>query len=192
MNIEDLVDMSYLRTFAPWIVYAVIPSGYWQWAALIALILSVVEIVRQTRAGRKADAMIIDIGSALFFAALTVLAFADPGTPLHPYSPALSNAVLAVIAGVSLAVRAPFTLGIAKQSAPQEVWDHPVFIRMNYVITSVWAASFAIGCPLLAVLAHRDAPRIAIQVAAFVIPVVFTIRYVARIQARARAAGELA
>ncbi|WP_157556337.1 hypothetical protein [Nocardia acidivorans] len=65
--------------------------------------------------------------------------------------------MLAVIAGVSPALRNPFTLPIAKQSTPRELWDHPGFIRTSYVITSVWAASFAIGCVALALLAHLGA-----------------------------------
>ena len=31
--------MSYLRTFLPWIVFAVLPSGDWQWSALAALLV---------------------------------------------------------------------------------------------------------------------------------------------------------
>lgn len=183
--------MSYLRTFAPWIVYAVIPSAQWQWAALIALLLSVFEVTRQLRAGRTLDALMIEIGSLVFFAALTVLAFADPNTALHPYSPAISSGVLALIALVSLALRKPFTLGIAKQTAPKELWDNPVFIRTAYVLTSVWAASFTIGCLVLTALAHADStPQTIAQVLAFVIPMVFTIRYVAYIQAKARTAAQ--
>ncbi|MRH88087.1 hypothetical protein GFY24_11640 [Nocardia sp. SYP-A9097] len=180
--------MSYLRTFAPWIVYAVIPSEYWKWAALIAFGISAATVVRQTRAGQALDAQIIDIGSGVFFAALTILAFVDPDTALRPYSPALSSGVLALIAGVSLALRNPFTLPIAKQSTPRELWDHPGFIRTSYVITSVWTASFAIGCVALTLLAHMSGPRTIAQIAAFVIPVVFTIRYVAYVQAKAQKA----
>ncbi|PXX60436.1 hypothetical protein DFR70_110278 [Nocardia tenerifensis] len=183
--------MSYLRTFAPWIVYAVIPSAQWQWAALAALLLSAVEVARQLRAGRTLDALLIDVGSLVFFAALTVLAFADPDTALHPYGPALSSGVLALIAIASLAVRKPFTLGIAKQSAPKELWDHPVFVRTAYVLTTVWAASFTLGCVVLVALAHAGStPRTIAQIAAFVIPIVFTVRYVAYIQAKAPARAE--
>ncbi|MFF5035170.1 DUF3159 domain-containing protein [Nocardia salmonicida] len=183
--------MSYLRTFAPWLVYAVVPAQHWQWAALIAFAISLANIARQTRAGRHVDSQLIDIGSALFFAALTALAFADPDSALHPYSPAISSGVLALIAAISLAVRMPFTLPIAKQSTPRQMWEHPGFIRTNYIITSVWAASFAIGCVALTVLAHSSSTlRTCTQVTAFVIPVVFTIRYVAHIQAKTKTLGE--
>ncbi|WP_063037885.1 hypothetical protein [Nocardia pseudovaccinii] len=178
--------MSYLRAFAPWIVFAVVPSQYWQWAALAALGVSVLGIAQQVRAGQRPEAMAIDIGSVVFFAALTVVAFAAPDSAMHPYTPALSSGVLAVVAGVSLAVRMPFTLSIAKQTTPQELWDHPVFVRTAYVITSVWTASFVIGCIALTALVHSaSGVRTIVQVLAFVLPVLFTIRYVAYIRAKA-------
>lgn len=184
--------MSYLRTFAPWIVYAVIPSANWNWGALAALLVSLLVVARQTRAGRTLDAQIIEIGSAVFFAAITVLAFADPHTALHPYAPALSSTALAVIAGASLAVGRPFTLGIAKQSTPREFWDQPLFIRTNVVITSVWTASFVIGAVVLAVVAHDPTVRTVVQIAAFVVPASFTMHYSRHIQARAAALRGLA
>ncbi|MEU0502277.1 hypothetical protein [Nocardia sp. NPDC005998] len=185
--------MSYLRTFAPWIVFAVVPPQYWQWAALAAFGVSALGITQQIRAGQRMEAMIIDIGSVAFFAAVAVLAFADPDTALHPYTPALSSGVLALVAGASLAVRMPFTLPIAKRTTPQEVWDHPVFIRTSYVITSVWTASFVIGCIAMTALAHSSSGvRTIAQVLAFTLPVIFTIRYVAHIQSKANLLNESA
>ncbi|MEV0250790.1 hypothetical protein AB0H76_29635 [Nocardia sp. NPDC050712] len=181
--------MSYLRTFAPWIVFAAVPSAYWQWAALTALLLAVLELAIRVRAGSRPAALVIEIGAALFFAAIAVLAFLDPHTALHAYVPAMSHSMLALIAGVSLAIGVPFTLAIAKQSAPEEVWEEPLFIRLNYVLTSVWTACFGIGAVALTVLAHAPGPRFAAMVAVFVIPVVFTLRYVAHVQARAAALG---
>ena len=180
--------MSYLRAFLPWIVFAVIPGSQWQWAALIAVIISVVGIARQTSAGLPLDAQIIELGSAAYFAALAALAFADPHTALHSYTASLASGALGLIGLVSLAVRKPFTLGVAKQSTPRELWDHPFFIRVNVVITSVWTASFVVGCVALAVLAHSSVvARSVVQTAAFAIPLIFTLRYVAQAQAKADA-----
>ena len=185
--------MSYLRAFLPWIVFAVIPGSQWQWAALIAVIISVVGIARQTRAGLPLDAQIIELGSAAYFAALAALAFADPHTTLHSYTASLASGALGVIGLVSLAVRKPFTLGVAKQSTPREMWDHPFFIRVNVVITSVWTASFVVGCVALAALAHSSVvARTVVQTAAFAIPLVFTLRYVAQAQAKAEARARAA
>jgi hypothetical protein len=177
--------VSYLRSFAPWIVFAVIPSSQWKWAALIALVISVAGIARQATSGLPLDAQIIEIGSAVYFAALAALAFADPRTPLHAYTACMASGALALIAGVSLAVGKPFTLGIAKQSAPRKLWDHPRFIQVNVIITAVWTASFVVGCVLLAFLVHSSSlPRSVVQVAAFAVPMVFTVRYVAHVRAK--------
>ncbi|WP_282780350.1 MULTISPECIES: hypothetical protein [unclassified Nocardia] len=178
--------VAYLRTFAPWIVYAAVPTHYWRWSALLATGIALAGIAHQRRAGRGWDALVLELGSAAFFAVITVVAFAGPGAGLHDYTPALANAVLAVIAGVSLALRAPFTLSIAKQSAPREFWEQPLFVRTGYVLTSVWTASFALGALALAALAHAPTPRVVVQVLSFAIPMVFTVRYVACVRNRAR------
>ncbi|MEU6281738.1 hypothetical protein [Streptomyces sp. NPDC047028] len=181
--------MSYLRTFLPWIVFAVFPSGSWQWGALAALLVAVAIIAQQRRAGAGFDALIIECGSAVFFAALTVIAFADPHSGVHDYSAALSSGVLAVIAGVSLAIGKPFTLGIAKRTTPREVWGLKPFIRTNVVITVVWTLAFAVTAVVLALVAHAGHPHSStatvVQIAGFVVPMVFTVRYIAYVQARA-------
>jgi hypothetical protein len=185
--------VSYLRSFAPWIVFALIPAGDWKWAALFALAVSFAGIILQIRAGLPAGAQILEIGSAVYFAALTGLAFADPNTSLHAYVACMASGALGLIACASLAIGKPFTLGIAKQSMPRHVWDNPLFYRVNVIITSVWAASFVVGCVILAFLAHSNATaRSTVQVAAFAIPLVFTVRYVARVRERGKAAAAAA
>ncbi|MFD9499644.1 hypothetical protein [Streptomyces sp. NPDC060035] len=181
--------MSYLRTFLPWIVFAVLPSGNWQWAAMAALVVAVAVIVQQVRTGAGLDALIIEFGSALFFAVLAVIAFANPDSRVHDYSAALSAGMLAVIAGVSLAIGKPFTSGIAKRTTPREVWGLKPFIQTNVIITAVWTAAFALTAVVLAFVAHEGNAHSAlatlIQVAGFVIPMVFTVRYIAHVQAKA-------
>ncbi|WP_406171794.1 hypothetical protein [Streptomyces sp. NBC_00996] len=181
--------MSYLRTFLPWIIFAVLPSGSWQWAALAALVVAVAVIAQQVRAGTGFDALIIELGSAVFFAALAVMAFADPHSGVHDYSAALSSGTLAVIAGGSLAIGKPFTLGIAKRTTPREIWELKPFIRTNVVITAVWTVAFALTALVLAVVAHagnaHSASATLIQIAGFAAPMIFTVRHVAHVQAKA-------
>ncbi|WP_262412801.1 hypothetical protein [Actinacidiphila acidipaludis] len=183
--------MSYLRTFLPWILFAVLPSGSWQWVSLAALAVAVAVIAGQHRVGVTSDALIIEIGSAVFFAALAVVAFTDPHSPAHAYSGALSSGTLAVVAGVSLAVGKPFTLGIAKRTTPREYWTAPPFIRVNTVITAVWTAAFAVTAIALALVAHaghaHSTPATLLQIAGFAVPMVFTVRYVAHVKAVASA-----
>ncbi|MBP0454489.1 hypothetical protein J5Y04_33910 [Kitasatospora sp. RG8] len=181
--------MSYVRTFLPWIVFAVLPSGQWQWASLAALVVAVALIAQQRRAGAGFDALIIELGSAAYFAALAAVAFADPQSGVHDYSAALSSATLTLIAGVSLLIGKPFTLGIAKRTTPQEAWGLKPFIRTNVVITAVWTAAFAATAAVLAAFAHagqgHSTAATLTQVAGFALPMVFTVRYVAAVQAKA-------
>jgi hypothetical protein len=176
--------MTYVRSFLPWIVYAVVPSAHWQWGALAALAVALVLIAAQVRAGHRADAMIIELGSAAFFAVLTVVAFTADPAGLRPYSAALANATLAVIALVSLAVRRPFTLGIAKRTTPREFWELAPFVHANVVITRVWAASFAVAAVVLALVAGHTAVVVAVQIAGLAVPIAVTNRYVARVRAQ--------
>jgi hypothetical protein len=181
--------VSYLRTFAPWIVYAIISgdsAASKQWGALAALAMTVLVVGQQLRRGQTFDALIIEIGSGVFFVALVVLAFAAPASGLLGYSTALSNAALGVIAWGSLAIRRPFTLGIAKQSTPREIWGRPAFLRVNVIITLVWAVSFTLGALVLAAVVHAGggiAVNVIAQVAALAIPMVFTVRYAAIVRA---------
>jgi hypothetical protein len=54
----------------------------------------------------------------------------------------LTNIVLAVFVIGTILVRRPFTLAYAKKQAPEEYWDTPLFKKINYMISGVWAAAF--------------------------------------------------
>ncbi|MFJ9455945.1 hypothetical protein ACIRST_12780 [Kitasatospora sp. NPDC101447] len=183
--------MSYVRSFLPWIVFAVLPSAQWQWAALAGLAVAVALIAQQRKSGAGFDALIIELGSAAYFAALAAVAFADHDSAVHDYSAALSSGTLALIAAVSLLIGKPFTLGIAKRTTPREVWGLKPFVRTNTVITAVWAAAFVATAAVLAVMAHagqgHSTAATVVQAAGFALPMVFTTRYVAAVQAKAGA-----
>jgi hypothetical protein len=186
------IPMVFLRAFLPWIVFAVFPASIWQWGALSALLVAAALIIVQRRAGRPVDGLIIEIGSAAFFAVLAVVAFIAPDSGVHPYSAALANGTLTLIAVISMLVRHPFTLGIAKQTTPREYWDMPEFLRFNMIITSVWAVAFAATAIAIALIAHAGSGHlIAIMIAQVVglaAPIIFTNRYVAHVQAKVAAA----
>ncbi|MFE2542804.1 hypothetical protein [Actinacidiphila glaucinigra] len=186
--------MGYVRGFLPWIAFAVVATeADWRFGALAGLVLSAGLVVRERRAGHPVDRFVIEIGSGVFFALLAALAFAAPDSPLEPYDTALSLGWLALTAWGSLAVRRPFTLGIARTTAPPAVWDNPLFLRTNVIITAVWAASFTAGAGLLAVLLaaapHALAAIVAVKLCGFTVPVVFTARYSRAVTARAKAAA---
>ncbi|AEW97106.1 MULTISPECIES: hypothetical protein [Streptomycetaceae] len=180
---------SFVRPFLPWIGYAVVASvADWRWGALAGLVLTAWGLVTARRAGRGWDALLIETCSAGYFAVVLAIALADPHSVLRPWTQSASSGWLALIAWGSLAVRRPFTLGIARASVPAALWDNPLFRRVNVVISAVWAVAFTCSALALAALQLSGAPGIAptlVTIAAFVLPAVFTVRYPDAVRARA-------
>ncbi|WP_433857325.1 hypothetical protein [Streptomyces kronopolitis] len=179
--------MNYLRGFIPWLVFAGVSSAGWQWGALAGLVTAVVLLLADRAAGLALEHRLLEYGTIVFFAALGILAFAQPDSALKSYGSALSMGWLALIAWVSIAVRRPFTLGFARRMAPPEVWDSPLFRRINVVLTAAWASSFtltAIAQAAASALGWSVAVSIVIQLAGFILPVRFTAAYPERARAR--------
>ncbi len=183
--------MNYLRNFAPWLVYAGISTFNWRLGALSALICALYLLVKDRRAGVEASAQILDFGTIVYALGLTVLAFTDPHSSLQANDGAISSAWLALIGWASLALRKPFTLGMARRSAPKEVWRAPHFIRINTVLTTVWTVGFTLSAVAEFACTELDAPsplQMICRVAGFAVPAVFTVHYVKGVRARAAAA----
>ena len=186
--------MNYVRSFAPWLCYAVLSAFDWRLGLSAAALASLLLLIGQLRAG---NVDLLGTATGVFFTVMAAIAIADPASGLHNWITALANATLAVTALASLAVRRPFTLSIARQQVPREFWDAPRFIRVNMVLTGIWATAFAaaaITCGLIIGFAHASTvPLIVVQVLAFVIPFVFSGKYAGRAQAAANhAAPDLA
>jgi hypothetical protein len=179
--------MNYLRGFIPWIAFAVVSSAGRQWGALAGLLLGLWLVVRDRRAGVTTDSLILEHSTVVWFAALTAFSFARAGSPVQHYTGALSLGWLAATAWASLAAGRPFTLGTARRQTPPELWHNPVFLRINVVLTRVWAAAFTVTAALLAAgsAAHLgDAVSVPLQIAGFTVPALITARYPDRVRAR--------
>jgi hypothetical protein len=180
--------MNYLRGFIPWIVFAAMPSKDLKVAALVALAVAAVLFRRQRRRGVDTDALILEIGTIAFFAVLAAVAYALPHVTAEiPYTGALSFAWLAVIAWGSLIASHPFTLGIARQSVPQEMWHSPQFMKVNVVITAVWAVFFTLTAAAVAACVAAglgEAASLACEAVGFAAPAIFTRSYPKIVQAR--------
>lgn len=186
--------LRYLRGFAPWIVFAILSTrGESRWGALAGFVLATVLLVVERSRGRGWDQVVIETSSALFFAGLALATFTISPTPLGDYGPAASLGWLALTAWGSLAIRKPFTLGIARTMAPAEVWQSPLFYRLNAVLTAAWATGFT-GTSLALVALLRFAPHatiavIAVKLLGFALPATFTASYPKAVRARARRQG---
>jgi uncharacterized membrane protein YoaK (UPF0700 family) len=188
-NVEKGLAVNYLKSFLPWIAFAVVATQFdWRWSGLTGLVISAALLLLARREGRKADTLVIEWSALVFFGLLTAVAFSFPTSPLKTYTGALSDVWLALTAWGSMVIGQPFTLGIARTMTPREFWDNPVFRRTNVIITLVWAVSFTVGAitgiTLLAYAPHATFALIAIKVTCFVVPIVFTIRYPRIVRAR--------
>lgn len=180
--------MNYIRGFAPWLCYAGLSPFDWRLGMCAAAITALL-LAGQFRVG---NSDLLGAATCAYFVVMAVVALAAPNSQLHDWTSALASGTLAATAVASLAVRKPFTLSMARTQVPEKFWNHPAFIRVNMVITSAWAAAFAVSAIACALIAAYDRgaglPLITIQVLAFLIPLVFSNRYATRAVAAARRA----
>jgi hypothetical protein len=126
-----------LGAFAPWIVFSLLynhssPTRIVM-ASLTALALTIFWNLKELKKG-----FVLPWGSTLFFAL-----FATNGifgfwlyAEAHAYS--LINSALAIIAFISLLIGKPFTLQYAREQVPHTQWNHPIFIKINWILSAIW------------------------------------------------------
>lgn len=133
--------------FVPWIVFSVVAGpSTWMWAALAALVCSLVLAVPDLRRNRSIS--ILDGAGLVFFAVLVVLALVlDRATlqPIEDRAQLISSVVIALVALGSLALGRPFTEYYARQQTPRQYWNSPTFKQINRVITGVWGGVFVLN-----------------------------------------------
>lgn len=136
-----------LTGLSPWIVLGVLEGEGWiEWAAGIALALSVVLLVADIARGRSLK--LLTVVDVIFFAGLLILVLLiNPVGKawLETWIGEISNITLVLIAAGSMLVRRPFTLQYAREQVDRKYWHLPTFLHTNYVITGVWAGAFLVS-----------------------------------------------
>jgi hypothetical protein len=136
-----------LTGLAPWIVLAVVEGpGRLAWAAGIALALSLLFIAVDLLRGRSLK--LLGVLDVVFFAALLAVHFLldQAGQDwMETWVGEIANITLVVIAVGSMLARMPFTIQYAREEVDEQYWRTPRFLRINYVITGVWAAAFLVA-----------------------------------------------
>lgn len=182
--------MGYLRGFTPWIAAGFVSAFDWRWGAMAGCAVGLLLLLQDRRRGVAMDAMILEISTIIYFVIIGAIAFNSPDSSVQDHSDVLSFVWLAGTAWGSMALRSPFTLGIARRQAPEEYWDTPGFLTVNNAITAAWGAGFTFIAVVLAIGNATDAPAwvgITAHVVGLVAPAVFTSIYPKRVQARLEA-----
>ena len=139
-----------LLSFAPWVAFLIIARGSLgrvEVALLVALALSVVMAAAKLHRG-----IIMWVGLVFFTAAtIAVVGFHNMWTVGH--LGVLANGALALGSWGTLLIRRPFTLEYARQHTDPAKWNDPLFIRVNVLLTAVWASTFTVNTALAAIAA---------------------------------------
>lgn len=168
-----------LISFAPWILFGIIPVNdllQLEIVLVIALILSI--LLNWNDLKQK---LIVPLVTFVFFVVICILIIPLQMYGIIPYISFISNAVLTVIGLGSLAVGVPFTIQYAKKEVPKEKWTDPNFFRINQVMTGFWGFLFLLG--LLKSTAELMYPDYfgtfgdAFLIISMVIGIVFTMKY---------------
>jgi hypothetical protein len=128
----------------PWILYWILVGNVdFRLAVLISFGVAAFQLVRTIfLEGQKP--MLLDVGTTISFAILTIVTFATDDTFLERWIQPLSSAALLAIALGSILVGQPFARQYARQQAPPEVWETPGFLRTTLLITWAWVGVFAV------------------------------------------------
>lgn len=129
-----------IRSFLPWILYFIL-LGHSQERIDIAVIIAGITSITFEFKGLK-KGFILNWGTLAFFIFMfiTVVLFKNQWIAKQAWI--FSNGTLAVIAWASILVKQPFTIQYAKLQVAKDKWNHPIFIRINYILTAVWGTIF--------------------------------------------------
>jgi len=157
--------MTLLLAFLPFIAFVAIERLVGTLSGLsVAALISVALLVRDRIRGMEVK--ILELGTSILFSAVTVWGLIEGVDSWSIAGVRLGiDLGLLVIVLTSLTVRQPFTLQYARAGVSAETASSPGFMRINNVITGVWAAAFAVMVMADLLLLYR--PDIPTRVAVF-------------------------
>jgi hypothetical protein len=130
---------------------------------------------------------LLDIGNLAVFGSLALMrGFVLPALTLAQVRLSAELALFLLLAVAMLAGR-PFSLQYA-QAGPEQAWPPALFLRVNYLISSIWLIAFAAMAGADAALAFLPAlppyPALAVEAGALALAVTFTLYFPALVARR--------
>jgi hypothetical protein len=160
-----------LLAFAPFIAFAVFDRLTSPNLALLAGAATSATLLLRDVTSHNRKAKVLEIGTMLLFGGLAIYAEAvKPDWSIASVRLRVDAGLLLIVL-VTILIRRPFTLQYAREQTPRELWASSEFIRVNYVITAVWATAFIamVGADLLLVYRTDLPPRIGIIITILVL-----------------------
>jgi all-trans-retinol 13,14-reductase len=132
--------------FAAWVIYGILSSlGYWIAGSLGGLAITLAILAHEYRCHAV---KIMDCTAAAFFTFSLVGTIAAGPALFKTYNPVLTWSLFAIVTWVTFAIGFPFTFQYAREQAPREIWDHPVFVRLNVILTLAFGLMFTVNAGL--------------------------------------------
>jgi hypothetical protein len=169
--------MAMLLAFAPFIGFAVVAHFAGSVPGLVCGALIAAGVLARDFLVLGKAPKILEIGTFILFGALAIVAALDVahwsilGVRLRV------DAGLLLIVLVSIALRRPFTLQYAREQTEPAIWENPLFIRTNYIITAAWALAFLVMVVADLVMLYVPGVPTYIGVVATVAAIVGAIRF---------------
>lgn len=162
--------MKLLLSFLPWIIFLALKSYTGEVTALsISIILSILSPERKRLMKRFLISWIVLL-SMVAMLILYIIPHFEVSSMLRGI---IMTGSFAVMAWISLIINKPFTIQYAKEEVPQDKWTTPGFLKVNQIITAVWATAMTINV-LASVWQYR--PDI-ISIITIVIAIGFTRKF---------------
>jgi all-trans-retinol 13,14-reductase len=132
--------------FAAWLTYGMLSAnGYWVVAALGALAIASAIVAHEHR---RNAIKIMDCTTVAYFAVTLITTVAVGPWLFKNYNIFLTWTVFALVTWTTLMIGFPFTIQYAREQAPVEVWDHPLFMRLNVILTVIFGLMFTVNAGL--------------------------------------------
>lgn len=125
-----------LGTFLPWIASGVISEIFPTYAMIIGLICSFFSV------SKLKQGFLLEWGAVLFFFIGIVNTHIIGNSWLIQHFSLLMSLFFVAAAGISLLIGRPFTMQYAKLETDSKVWDHPLFLRTNQIMTGGFGIIF--------------------------------------------------
>jgi glucan phosphoethanolaminetransferase (alkaline phosphatase superfamily) len=175
--------ISLFLAFVPWIAFTLVaeaPLGNPQLALVLAFVIGIVLTVL-TSYQQLIKGYILSVVTIVFFVVFFILIVGLGHYQLAYYLAALSMLILAIVCWATIVFHFPFTLQYSREGVEPERANSPSFIRVNYIITAVWALAFTLGFGVDAFLLAYPSPALAfwdnLKWVFMVIAIVFTVWY---------------
>jgi hypothetical protein len=179
--------MAILLAFAPFIAFALAATFIGSAQGLVCGALVAAGLLLRDRLMKGKAVKVLEVGTFLLFGALALFVLLGDSRWSVIGVRLRVDAGLLVIALASIVIRQPFTLQYAREQTSQDVWENPLFVRANYIITLAWTFAFAVMVGADVLMLYRPDVPAYIGVVATIVAIIAAVRFTAWYPQRLRA-----